>query len=134
MAKRRDNWREEAIQIIKDYPKLEKELKALRGCSVTPKLTGMPGGAGNGRKVESAALRELPKDKQKRFDAVDLAMKFTKRNYENSKERIRVIELVYWKRTHTLQGAALTFPYSYDTVQGWHAEFIKLVDAFYHVL
>lgn len=127
-------WRERAIGMIKSYLWLKEELKELQSCSITPRLTGTPGGGGSGRKVENAALKELPKEESKQFNAVRQAIKCTKRRYDNADERLKVIDLVYWTRSHDLQGAALKVGYSYDTVQEWHSEFIKMVDAFYSVL
>lgn len=129
-----EKWRERAIGMIKAYPHLEKEEKALRTCSVTSRVTGMPGGGGSSRKVESAALRELPKEEARQLRSVAFAIKCTKRRYDNSEERLKIIDLIYWQRSHDLQGAAMKVCYSYDTVQDWHAEFIKTVDAFYMVL
>lgn len=42
-------------------------------------------------------------------------------------ERIRLIDLVLWKRTHTLQGAAMAVHVSERTAQEWHRQFIRLV-------
>ena len=42
-------------------------------------------------------------------------------------ERLRLIDLVLWKRTHTLQGAALACYVSERTAQEWHRQFIRLV-------
>lgn len=127
-------WRERAIGIIKSYLSLKEELKELQSYSITPRMTGTPGGGGGGRKVENVALKELPKEKSKQFNAVRQAIKCTKRRYDNADERLKVIDLVYWTESHDLQGAALKVGYSYDTVQEWHSEFIKMVDAFYLVL
>ena len=41
--------------------------------------------------------------------------------------RLKVVDMVFWKRTHTLEGAALQIPCSYDTAQRYHADFIKTV-------
>lgn len=42
-------------------------------------------------------------------------------------ERLRLIDLVLWKRTHTLQGAAMAVYVSERTAQEWHRQFIRLV-------
>lgn len=42
-------------------------------------------------------------------------------------ERLRLIDLVLWKRTHTLQGAAMEVYVSERTAQEWHRQFIRLV-------
>ena len=49
------------------------------------------------------------------------------RDMESGTERLQVIDLVFFKQTHTLEGAALMVPCSYDTAQKYHAQFIKLV-------
>lgn len=46
---------------------------------------------------------------------------------ENGKERLQVIELVFFRQTHTLEGAALMIPCSYMTARRWHNDFIKRV-------
>ena len=46
---------------------------------------------------------------------------------ENGLERMKVIDLVFFSRTHTLEGAAMMVPCSYDTAQKYPAQFIKAV-------
>lgn len=42
-------------------------------------------------------------------------------------DRMSVIKMVFFKETHTLQGAALNVPCSYDTAKKWTQQFIRLV-------
>jgi len=42
--------------------------------------------------------------------------------------------MVFWRRSHTLDGAALSIPCSYRTAQRYHSEFILLVAGFYGLL
>ena len=42
----------------------------------------------------------------------------------DGKERLKVIELTHFKNTHTLEGAAMKIPCSYETAKKWHGEFI----------
>ena len=58
--------------------------------------------------------------------AVEAAVKETEQLADGG-ERLRLIDLVLWKRTHTLQGAALACYVSERTAQGWHRQFIRLV-------
>lgn len=131
MAK--DNWREKAKKIIETYPALLREEAEIRNCRITPTLSGMPSGGGRSRSTETTALRELRPEQQRRLDSVRNAIATTNR-YRNGRDRLKIIDLVYWKRTHTLQGAALHCNYCYDTVQEWNAAFIELVDAYYRIL
>ena len=71
-----------------------------------------------GRYIQAAALREQ--------SAVQKAIDQTEA-MDNGIERLQVIDLVFFKQTHTLEGAALMVPCSYDTAQKYHAQFIKAV-------
>lgn len=46
---------------------------------------------------------------------------------ENGKERLQVVDLVFFRQTHTLEGAAMMIPCSYMTARRWHNDFIKRV-------
>lgn len=59
-------------------------------------------------------------------EAVDAAIEETKQLVDGA-ERLRMVDLVLWKRTHTLQGAALACYISERTAQEWHRQFIYLV-------
>lgn len=52
----------------------------------------------------------------------------------NGAERLAVIDMVFWKQTHTLAGAALTIPCGERTARRWHTEFIKTVAKNYGLL
>lgn len=58
--------------------------------------------------------------------AVEAAVKETEQLADGG-ERLRLIDLVLWKRTHTLQGAAMEVYVSERTAQEWHRQFIRLV-------
>ena len=63
---------------------------------------------------------------QSEKDAVDAAIAATEQ-MQNGPARLMVIDLVLWKGTHTLEGAALEVPCGERTAQQWHADFIKEV-------
>lgn len=71
-----------------------------------------------GQALTGTALRE--------FEAVRAAIEQTER-MSNGANRLKVIELVFWKRTYTLPGAALQVPCSERVAQRWHADFIRAV-------
>lgn len=58
--------------------------------------------------------------------AVEAALRAT-RELPNGETRVKIIELMYFKRTHQLAGAALQVHYSYDRAKQWHTDFIHLV-------
>ena len=45
----------------------------------------------------------------------------------DGEDRMKVIRMVFLKKTHTLQGAALNVPCSYETAKRWTQQFIRLV-------
>ena len=72
----------------------------------------------------NAALRELPEINRRELEAVRRAIEET-RAMPNGEERLEMVRLVFWKRTHTLEGAAMKCHVSYVTARRWHGEFIK---------
>ena len=74
--------------------------------------------AREGRYIQGKALDEKTAVQR----AIDATMAM-----ENGVERMQVIEMVFFKQTHTLEGAALMVPCSKRTARRWHTDFIKLV-------
>ena len=46
---------------------------------------------------------------------------------EDGKDRLRLVEMVFFKQTHTLDGAAQEIPCSLRTARRWHRDFIRQV-------
>ena len=59
-------------------------------------------------------------------EAVEAAIATTER-MKNGMDRLAVVDMVFWKQTHTLSRAAMMIPCSERTAQQWHADFIRLV-------
>lgn len=71
-----------------------------------------------GRELSGIAMREK--------EAVDAAIAATER-MQNGRDRLAVVDMVFWKQTHTLSGAALMIPCGYETAKRWQQQFIKQV-------
>lgn len=71
-------------------------------------------------------MRELPEINRKEMDAVREAIEET-RNLKTGNERLKIIRLVFWDRSHTVTGAAMQIPCSDRTAREWHRDFIYLV-------
>lgn len=54
--------------------------------------------------------------------------------YPDGEERLSLISLVFWQRTHTLEGASMAVNVSERTGRRWHTDFIKLVAEKYGLL
>lgn len=122
-------WRARARAAIKRYPELLQAEADLRAGKVTPAYSGIPGGGSASRMTELLAMRELPKDAQRDLDAVRLALDTIKR-YRNADLRYRLIEISYWRRTHSIDGAAMLIHVAPRTAHEWDRGFIELVDAY----
>lgn len=123
----RPEWWGYCKHIIRQYPRLKKELETPLETAVTPGYGGGPSGSGGiSRPVERAVIHDLnPKD-QKRFDAVDEAIRRTMEK-PNGADIMRVIDMVYFARTHTIAGAAREIPISEIQAGRWNGTFIRLV-------
>lgn len=77
------------------------------------------------RYVQGAALKERIAVQE----AIDQTM-----GMEDGQARMQVIDMVFFKQTHTLEGAAKMIPCSDRTARRWHADFIKLVARKYGLL
>ena len=127
VSKPRYRWWGFIRNVIRDYPILKRDLDELRSQSVTANLSGMPRGGGSGRTIEAVALRCLPADDQKMYDAVARAIEMT-RLRPDGKERLDLITMMYWSpRPITAKSSALLLHISERTAKRWHGNFVRLV-------
>lgn len=126
MSKPRYGWWSYAKDMIRRYPALKAELAELHEVSTTAPLSDMPRGTDVGRQTETIAIRELPKNKQREYEAVRRAILHTQRQ-PGAYQRMQLIDLLFWKRSHTLAGVAQKIHVSYATARNYSAEFIRLV-------
>lgn len=72
-------------------------------------------------------LRRYPdRSTKSEKSAIDTAVSVTERMI-NGQARLKVVDLSLIKGTHTLQGAALEIPCSYETAKRYRRSFIMLV-------
>ena len=126
MSKPREKWWSYVKNMIRNYPELKLKYEALHEPSLSINLTGLPTAHNPTSSVERVALRELNPTEQKEYDAVTEAINVTKRMY-CSAERLKIIELLYFRQTHTLEGAAMQAHVSIPTAKRWNGAFIYLV-------
>jgi hypothetical protein len=90
----------------------------------------MNDGAEYKAKVKAALLR-YPEAKKaggsRETDAIDRALD-RQREYYNGEARVKMVELVYFKGTHTLAGAAVATGYAEETVKKWNLELLSNID------
>ena len=131
MSSPRYRWWGFVRRMIRDYRSLKIEYEDLHSQNVAASISGMPGGGGSGRAVEDIALKQLPADDQKAYDAVSRAVEITQL-LPDGELKMALIRYVYWnKRQLTVKGAALQLYISRRTAERWHAEFVRLVGKCY---
>lgn len=112
--------------MIRRYPVLREQYEDLHSQSVTASYSSMPHGGGAGRPIEALAIRELPTNSQREYEAVHQAIALTER-YPNGRQRLEIIRMVLWDRRYTLEGAALQVPCGVASAKRYHGDFVKLV-------
>lgn len=122
-----DNWRYYVVNAMRDYLRYREIRKAAQNQRITAQFNKGRGGKGVSRTTESAALRTgLTRQQEKEFDAVDRAIHST-RHLPDGKLRVKVVDLVYLRGTHTIDGAAQIVHVSYRTARRWTDSFIREV-------
>lgn len=133
MSKPRYRWWGYVKNVLRAYPSLEREYNELFEPAMTPTLSGMPSGGEVGRKTEATALRELPRSKQRELESVRKAIEQIDR-LDAGRDILRVADMVFFKNTHTLAGAAYAIGISYETAKIYQRRFILAVAKNYGLL
>ena len=126
MGRKSNTWRQICRQAAYEYPALRAELRDLQSMSTTPSMSGMPMGGGEHRSTEDAALRQLPPERQRRHDAVERALAISE-HLTSGLSRVKLIDLVYFRRSYTVEGAAMQIPCSVQTAWTWNNDFLLLI-------
>lgn len=126
MSKPRDRWWGYVRAVIRAYPELRARAKELQRTPITPRYGTSGGSSGPSDPTATAALRQLPKQEQREYEAVDAAVRETGK-LSDGEARLTIIELVFWKQTHTLEGAAKKVHMSYMSARRRQMAFIRLV-------
>lgn len=133
MSKPKYKWWDYMKKVIRAYPELKKKYDALHEQTVTANMTGMPRSENVSRSTEMIAVRELPTVEQREYESVRQAIECTKA-MKNGKLRIRIVDMVYWKKSHNVAGAAMRVGYSVDRGKQIHGDFVRLVAKFYGLM
>jgi hypothetical protein len=124
MSKPAHSWHFIVLRVLRNYPELYSRREQLRQQSVTAGYSGMSGGGGNSRKTETAALRQLSPREESDLEAVLKTIRTAERWIEG-KTTLRIIEMVDWRRTHTIQGAEEALYLGEDTGKDLRSRFIN---------
>ncbi len=127
MSKPRYHWWSYAKAMVRLYPRLKLEYDEIHAQSITGDPERLPSGKGHiSRSTEITALRQLPSARQREYDAVTRAIEQTKQ-MRTGADRLAVVNMVLWKGSHNVDGAALQLYISETTARRYHSDFIRLV-------
>jgi len=118
----------QALLAIKAYPERRERLRQLRSACITPAYGLASGGGSPGDPTAQAATRTLPGKQQEELEAVERAIDRTLRRSEGEAV-MTVIELRFFRKTHTLAGAALAVHYSPEWARNVSGDFVRAVQA-----
>ena len=124
MSKPRHGWWSYAKYMARNYPNLCRELKEKQSISTTANYSSGPRGSGEARGTESAAMRQLPHAKMREYEAVRKAVEAAGSIPGNGHLRVKLVEMVYFKRTHTLEGVCHALHISYGTAKNYNNDFL----------
>lgn len=126
MSKPRDDWWVSVKTAVRAYPGRKKRLEELRRTAVTPGYGSTGGMGGVSSPTEKAVLRALPEQQQRELEAVEAAIRQTGAS-KKGQQKLRLIELYHFKRTHSLIGAGIAVGYGEAQAKRVNGEFIRLV-------
>lgn len=133
MNQTREPWWGYCRNIVRMYPAYLERYRALHDVSMTANYTGLPGDSTPSRSTEDVATRELTQTEQKSLDAVEAAIRATRRR-KDGEERLRLIGLVYWPKQPDqglrLYEASQKVNISEVTAKRWHRDFVLTVAHF----
>lgn len=126
MSTLRYDWWPYVKGMIRRYPDLCLKEAALHDTAITANISGMPGGGKRTDKTADAALRTLPEVNRRELEAVRAAICHIE-GLHSGKERMELVKLYYWQRSHTLFGAANAIHVSEKTALRWNRDFVMQV-------
>lgn len=124
MSKPRYGWWSYAKYMARNYPNLCLELKDKQSIGTTANYSAGPRGSGEARGTEAAAMRQLSTVKMREYEAVLKAVEAAGSVPGNGHLRVKLVEMVYFKRTHTMEGACQELHISYSTAKNYNNDFL----------
>lgn len=132
-SKPRYPWWGYVKNIVRRYPMMRREYDEAMQQKITPAYAEMTRSSDATRTTELSVACAAPSSGSvAELEAVQKAIDSIATT-ENGDEIIKIIDMLFWKQTHTLQGAALNMHLSYNTAKRRYEAFLKSV-AYYRGL
>ena len=120
------SWRSEARTALRLYPKLKRRQNE-NDMQITPVYGGAAVQHSASRTTENVALRSTLTEREENIISAVEFMVAMQSRYYNAEARMKMLSLVYFRRTHTMQGAAMEVGYNINTVKSWNTEMLTAV-------
>ena len=127
-----EKWKCHVKEIVSEYPRYKKEIKEIEQSAIYKSSSpdGQPRGSGTSDKTAMCALQlagdERLQHLRRAVEAVECAIYITERE-NKGKDKMSVIKMVYWDKSHLLYGAALEVLISEAQAKRWNGDFIKII-------
>ncbi len=126
MSKYRYWWRPNVDRALREYPEMRRRKDELQASAMTANYNPMPKGSDPSRTTENLATATLPEQEEKWLDAIDRAIS-TAAFWRDGTLTIRLIQMVFFARSHTVIGAADVLHVSESTAKRAIGNFTTLV-------
>ena len=126
MSKPRYWWWGSIQNALRAYPRLKRQYEAPNVAVTARYAEGVCHDSTPGRTTETAALERLYDGDYQIYLAIKAAIDETAQ-METGRARLAIIDLLYFRRICTLQGASMDVGYSYGRAKEVRQEFIRLV-------
>lgn len=127
MSTHKDDWWISAVRMVRNFPARKKEYDELHRVTLSSPSSGLPGSTDVSRTTENIALRQMPPQKQREYDAVNRAIEIT-RLLPDGDKRLELIRRMYWGGKKMYIGQVIyNIGISEATGKRWHARFIRIV-------
>ena len=126
MSKPRYWWWGSIQAALRAYPRLKQRYEMPDVALTARYAEGVGHDSAPGRTTETAALQRLYDGDYKVYLAIKAAIDETAQ-METGRARLAIIDLLYFRRICTLQGASMDVGYSYGRAKEVRQEFIRLV-------
>lgn len=123
MKRKRYSWWPYIKTVVRRYPDMKHEFNELIRPRITTSYSMAAGGSNQAsRTTENTALRILSSGTVQELEAIEKTIRHTK-ELTDGEDRMKLIDLVYWRQSHNLHGAALKLNISYATAKRWNENF-----------
>lgn len=124
MSKPANSWYGIVLKVIRRYPELKAKKEALQTPNMTANYSAMPKSGAASRRTENIAFKQLSPADDRELDAVEKTIEKLRQHIDGA-DILKIVDLVDFKRTHLIRGAAIACNVSEQTAKRRRQVFIN---------